>query len=343
MKSIISHIEYLLQRSDCLILPGIGALITEYIPARIDEQEGVIYPPQKRLSLNSAIRHDDGMLATSIARTESIKFEEARLVMQDMLDSLRDTLNTEGEVSLGRIGILKLNSDNTVNLISFRTPEQIAADLGLGIAPLRSINVSTDNIEVAPLSGTTDQTLSENPDIEMRPFSRKNYYIPINKIFAKCAASVVVLTIVALSFIMPQRNVINERISASMNPVETLMSQSGTQRDITAYPPNSLSDQDSDTTQPEDGYSSTTEDAEIVTTTPASNQNYLIVATFKTRQEAETFIEMRKGGRYPLSAVKGKNVWRISAGEGDRETLRNMLNTSEFQSAFAETWIWCAD
>lgn len=350
MKSIILHIEYLLQRTDCLTLPGIGALIAERIPARFDEEEGVIYPPMKHISLNTSIIHDDGTLATSIARAESIKFEEGRRVMQEMLSTLRESLQTEGEASLGKIGVLKVNEDDSISLLPFRSSNRFAADLGFKAAKLRSEKIVPEETEsTVSIPVMEEDNSSANPDIEMRPFSRKNYYIPVNKIFAKCAASVVVLTIIALSFIMPQRNVINERISASMNPVETLMSNGRASREISTYRDNKANDSSSEEVSADYNQSEQSASAEDANDkisyneSPATGHNYLIVATFRTPAEAETFIEMRKGGNYPLSIVKGKNVWRISAGEGDRETLRAMLNTTEFRSAFAEAWIWSAE
>lgn len=352
MKSIVLHIEYLLRRSDCVVIPGIGALVARHLPARFSESEGMIYPPVRELSLNPSIIHDDGMLAASVARAEGLKFEEARLKMMEMIADLKSILDAEKEVPLGRIGLLCKGDDEMTRLVPYRSALADASECGFVPARLKSIPVLHCGQE--PAAGSLD----ENPentdlgtssvltgDIEMRPFSRKNYYIPVNKIFAKCAASVIVLAFVALAFILPQREPAPDKIEASMNPVESIRHAS--RPDLAVSSGRHASDDTASfaNASVKSSVSAPNAPVPLVDCESAEGkvENYLIVATFHTYGEAERFIESRKGGAYPLQCIKGRNVWRISAGHGDRDTLRSLLNSSEFRSAFAEAWIWTAE
>ena len=60
--NITEHIEHLILRHDCVVIPGIGALIAHYIPAYIDTELECIFPPKRKLTFNPSINHNDGLL-----------------------------------------------------------------------------------------------------------------------------------------------------------------------------------------------------------------------------------------------------------------------------------------
>ncbi len=68
MIKLILHIEHLIFRNECVIVPGFGAFIAEKVPAYINKESGTFMPPSRRLSFNPRIDHTDGMLVTSLMR-----------------------------------------------------------------------------------------------------------------------------------------------------------------------------------------------------------------------------------------------------------------------------------
>ena len=325
MTSLIPHIEYLLQRHDCVILPGIGAFVVEHVSARIIPEEGVILPPRREISLNGLISHDDGMLATSLSRAEGINFEEARNLMNREIASIRRALEADGEYAIGRIGTLRAGDEDTVDFIPFRSAERDMADMGLTSAPLRSPAEAEEDTEEIELTAAERAAETYAP---VRRFSDKNYYIPVNKVFAKCAASVIAVLCVAMALIIP----VNDRkatmpVRASMSPIESISTLSA--------------DTEADDVIADAKPEAVTAPVAETVATPESDY-YLIVATFHTESEAAKFVEMRAGGSYDLTVLKGKNVWRVSAGRGEKSTLQALLNSAEFRAAFHEAWIWNA-
>ena len=83
MFSIIEHIEYLISDHDCVVVPGLGAFIAQYIHAEIDLERGVILPPRRVLSFNAAVCHNDGVLAGS---------ERLRQTLFLMVETLRQSI-----------------------------------------------------------------------------------------------------------------------------------------------------------------------------------------------------------------------------------------------------------
>lgn len=104
MNHVIRHIEYLVHRHDCVVLPKWGAFIAHYQPACYDEALGVMYPPVRELSFSSSVDYNDGLLASSIARKESLSFGRASRIVEEELAAMKHQLDYDGEISLGRVG-----------------------------------------------------------------------------------------------------------------------------------------------------------------------------------------------------------------------------------------------
>ena len=77
MNNIARHIEYLLQRNDCVVVPRLGAFIIRHTEAHYDSIKRQFMPPTATVIFNPELDHNDGMLAKSIARANSISYDEA--------------------------------------------------------------------------------------------------------------------------------------------------------------------------------------------------------------------------------------------------------------------------
>ncbi|MDE6271703.1 MAG: hypothetical protein K2M31_01690 [Muribaculaceae bacterium] len=344
MKSLVLHIEYLLHRHDCVILPGIGAFVAEHESASIDYVNGRIFPPSTTVSFNDAIIHDDGMIVNSIARAEQIKYEEAEIILNQYLSEISADLLRDNEAQLGKLGRLVKNENDTLQFIPRMSESQLQITSGTPILDCKihqdsSAEQKSASVHV-PIHSTSDITLSESetlpPDSYIKVLSNKNYYIPVNKIFARCAASLIVIAAIALSFIVPQPKGNIHEVKASLNPVETLSSRQSEARRIESPQPESIVDPERD-----DSMDDHVKDESSFVASPSGY--YLIVATFTNRHDAELYMSKRAGGEFPLQAIERNGLYRISAAHGDYRTLRSILNSSEYRAAFSEAWIWNSD
>lgn len=130
MEELILHIQYLLRRHSCVIVPRLGALIATERPAYVNEEWGIVQAPVREICFNAAIVNNDGLLATSIARREQIPYEGACVRMERSVDELRQHLDTDGEVLLGRVGTLRRTPDGRLIFDPALTARQQAAALG---------------------------------------------------------------------------------------------------------------------------------------------------------------------------------------------------------------------
>lgn len=109
MISLTQHIEYLMMRHDCVVVPGWGALVASHSPSSSDLSS--ISRPTRLIGFNPSIAHNDGLLAMSVARRHNISYDEACKVIADNVTIFRRQLATGSEVAFGRLGFFK-NDDS---------------------------------------------------------------------------------------------------------------------------------------------------------------------------------------------------------------------------------------
>lgn len=220
MELLPLHIEYLLTRHDCVIVPGIGAFIATDTEAYFDFEEGTIHPRLREISFNSSVVTDDGLLSHSIARREGLAYEEARHLVATLADRMISDLNEEGEVSLGMTGRLVKDSDG---LISFQPRitsaiSDLLPELKLTGKEANSIHKIGEETDSSPATATEDE---ENVRIIRVPADR--YVFTISKRAVHAAAMLITILTIGISLMIPI-NHDNEQ-KASVLSIESLFHQ----------------------------------------------------------------------------------------------------------------------
>ncbi len=106
------YISDLLYRYECVILPEFGAFLTQLQSAQVHSSTNAFYPPKKRLSFNSQLTDNDGLLANYISKTEMISYEESNVKIASYVRYLYDGLQKGESKLLKNIGSLSLDEDN---------------------------------------------------------------------------------------------------------------------------------------------------------------------------------------------------------------------------------------
>jgi hypothetical protein len=71
------YIRILIPEHDTIIIPGLGAFLSKYKPAQLDEKSGEMLPPSREITFEPRIRNNDGLLAGKIAAEEGISLTQA--------------------------------------------------------------------------------------------------------------------------------------------------------------------------------------------------------------------------------------------------------------------------
>ena len=110
-----TYISELLYRHDCVILPGLGGLITNYRSAKIHPVSHTIQPPSKSIRFNVNLQEDDGLLANYVASCEAISFASAQSKIERFVFSIQNDLEHKQEALLPKIGVLSRNVNGSLS------------------------------------------------------------------------------------------------------------------------------------------------------------------------------------------------------------------------------------
>ncbi|MFT6845678.1 MAG: nucleoid DNA-binding protein [Flavobacteriales bacterium] len=104
--SIEKYIQALLFKHECVIVPGFGAFLTNYVPANTNTNETLLYPPKKQLSFNASLTLNDGLLASHIAQDLKISTKEALACIQERVDKYNQLLSKYHKFKINELGLL---------------------------------------------------------------------------------------------------------------------------------------------------------------------------------------------------------------------------------------------
>lgn len=114
MNKILRHIEYMVSRRDCVIIPGFGAVLASWCSSRYDAEKELLMPPHREFSFNPELRASDGLLAASISRADGISYDSAVRIIKDDVESMIQQLRSYGDVPLGKVGVLHYSSESGI-------------------------------------------------------------------------------------------------------------------------------------------------------------------------------------------------------------------------------------
>lgn len=316
MIDITLHIEYLIRRHDCVILPGIGAFVASCKSSYINDEWGIMTPPKREICFNPSIVNNDGLLANSIARREKLSFEIANKLLLQAIAEMKTLLSNDKELSVGHIGNIYLGDEDKICFKPFKNSNQ--SDEFWGLQPFKMSTL--EQIEFAASEVVNDQKFR----------SDKNYYIPISKRFVRYTAMFILVFIATMSLSLPTNNLETKQNYASVVPVTAKM--------VTDMMNGNVKE-DIDTIVVEDVLA---EEENVVTNIPDEDCYYLIVASLSTDAEAKKFIESL-GDNDELKIVSTPSMSRVYvAHDFDKQKLVDMMQTSEFKQKYSESWIWKA-
>jgi len=109
MQSIPFHIAYLLTQHECVIVPGLGAFVVSLSDSEKKSRWGIFSPPENFLGYNPEIKHNDGLLANSVAKEKKCSYKEANFLIEQYVTHVWHSLNEEKKVQIPWVGNLYLH------------------------------------------------------------------------------------------------------------------------------------------------------------------------------------------------------------------------------------------
>lgn len=307
MNTVIKHIEYLISRKECVIIPGVGAVLALDLPAKVVPETGVIIPPTRTYSFNSDLSVSDGALVASIARDLSISFETASRRVEQATESIMDSLRSTGSFALGSLGVLQY--DNTTHSISFEVSDsQITCSRNFWLQPV-ILPVVEDTIQ----NGQAPYPVT----IEKRSFLKR---------VIRVAASIALL--IGLCFIASTPVAVQDAALASLAPDLRQLTQCDFQ----------TSHKDNQLTIFSPAQKPSESPIEIINTTIENDDEYMIVVgTLRNMSEAEIFCDKYSGQNLHIYQ-HGKFVRVYTESFPTREEA--VISCRSTHKVFPDAWIY---
>lgn len=127
------YIKELLFEHDCVIVPGLGAFLTQYISSDIHPITHKFTPPSRKPAFNEQLQTNDGLLITAVSLAENISREDAQAKVKAFVEDVKAHLNRINLYEFDEIGrifynthdCLEFEPDTSINYLdeSYGLPE----------------------------------------------------------------------------------------------------------------------------------------------------------------------------------------------------------------------------
>ncbi len=158
------YLKALLFEHDCVVIPGFGGFVTNYISAEIHPITNKFLPPRKNVAFNEQLRLNDGLLVSYIARTENISPEKAMNTVRGFADSIIQGLKGGNQYILKDIGKFFYNPEHKLEFEPENKVNYAESSFGLTeffFKPLHTMSATTKPGNKPPVKPTTEAKTEE--------------------------------------------------------------------------------------------------------------------------------------------------------------------------------------
>lgn len=159
MVTVEQLIGELLLRHNCVIIPSFGGFVAKQASATIDFKTGVISPPRKSLLFNRQLINNDGLLVAELAVSNSIHYNEAVTIVNQMVSSWDEQLRKGERISIDKVGFLYFDQEKNICFEQDRFFNLLLESYGLG-----KVHFLTESDVQLVQKSTIAQALSQEND-----------------------------------------------------------------------------------------------------------------------------------------------------------------------------------
>lgn len=348
MIELSRHIESLLLKNDCVIVPGLGGFITQYVPARYVADERLFLPPYRSVGFNPQLVLNDGLLVQSYMQAYDTNYPETVKLISNAVTQLKKRLHEEGEYELAGIGTLTISIDGKYNF----TP----CEAGVLSPELYGLDsVSMDGMQLSGTGGHTaaNTTNKAKAKRDKAAHPKGNYTISINRELVNYAAAAVVAVCLYLLWATPmgsspkeeqqQAAVVYEQLFAPAKQAQPQAATPQAQPDSTAI----ASEQSAQEPAEEETAEQAAQPKEPSQSAEAEKPQFeagryaIVLASAISEKNAEVFSqEMNGKGCANARPYKRGKMVRVVCGSYPTESeAQEALGKLRKDEAFAEAWV----
>jgi len=302
-----------------VIVPGFGGFIGNYTPARIDKSASAFHPPVKQISFNRNLNNNDGLLAGRVSGSLKINYNDALNLIEEFVASARKKLERGEKVVFDNIGSFTYNQEGNVQFEPDRTVNYHLDSYGL------------ESFQFSPSEGY-DVRKRITRHIDKEPLQHTS----LRRVLWRAA---VIIPLVALMVAVPLKtNLFKSKLeTTNLNPLVTAELENN-KRAVDESSPALSEKTEAVPLQPVENIEPVTAPASI-SPTEETGEFYLIVGSFKSRENAGQQADILKESGYTPQIIPASNgFYRVSAMKcGDLSTA--LSRKANIAKKFPGTWV----
>ena len=189
MQNIPFHIAYLLTKHECVTVPGLGAFVVSPSDKEKASRWGIILPPDNFLRFNTEIKHDDGLLADSIANEKQISTEETIIIINQYVTYILNSLDEGESVHIPNVGTLYPKDNKYLFL------------------PDKTLSCNAFNYGLTGVSLPYLKDLQQQADILPKRKDKETGWIPVSRRLITLSCSIATALLFAFIIPLPLNNI----------------------------------------------------------------------------------------------------------------------------------------
>ncbi|MCD8305892.1 MAG: SPOR domain-containing protein [Prevotella sp.] len=353
------HIELLLLRCDCVILPGFGGFVKHRVSARTEGCR--LLPPMETAGFNPQLTMNDSLLVQSYVEAYDYSFPEALSVVESEIEQLRAKLREDGQFEFRSVGVLTLAANGKLEFEP--SPAGIANPSLFGLAPVDTARsecflsaamvLDENQAEDAALKENAFEETSEVPvnidEIEVGEEELNGEYVVIKiprKALRWTAAACIALMIVAsIPFI--GKNVNTHALTGGINfdSIENLFTRNSAPQSsvevatTTVSSANELASGDASSVEPSSEVVSSEKTDSLAAN--AEDAKYTVVLAARvSATNARRFVEhLAEGGITAEQIGEGKDLRVVSGRYATLDEAQQARRALAKNSELADAWV----
>ena len=223
MDRIIEHIERLLLRHDCVIIPEFGGFVLQVVPAVYIGDEHSFTPARKEIIFNPTLTHNDGLLVESYMDSYSLDFDKAWPLVRKDVSAMKNILDEKSELQLGIIGLFTKENERLI-FMQEKSGGVHFSTISYGFPVFHFIPLSARGY-IATTPYTIAPPLTNTNVSETKTEKQSNnilYKIPVTRTFLRVVAAMAAAIILFFLISTPVNDVNNASYTASFVPQEIM-------------------------------------------------------------------------------------------------------------------------
>ncbi|HMQ49904.1 MAG TPA: SPOR domain-containing protein [Saprospiraceae bacterium] len=191
-----AYIGELLYEREVIHVPGLGAFVSKYKPAVIDQIQGQIFPPSKEISFDPNLVMDDGLLYNFIRHKHQLPASEAQSVLDDYIGQIRAAIDRREIVVFPRVGRLYKDYERKLQFLPDSTNFNTES---FGLPTIEFYPVSRqDNGKAAAANSST--TPSKKAESKSDHAFRTGWSSLVNKLLNNSLVIAITLAVIVVAF-----------------------------------------------------------------------------------------------------------------------------------------------